>query len=347
MNSKHRSIRGFSLVEMLISIAVGTVILASALSILRSAMDVSSLVAQRGEMQQNSRVAINLIATDLRQAGSRMPTGGIALPTTETPFRACDSSGCHIDNPGLADFRLYAVTPGDGLGKTINGQATDVVTLAYRDPSLNLDEFPLVDIAADGTEIEVDAATNPSITDSVVGLVDGDVVVVTNIYGSAAAVVTGVAGNKISFADGDPINFNQSGAATGNIANLANPGTGGFPLTTAFRVSVVTFYIDDEDLNNPRLMRQIGARAPVAVAEHITSLQFTYDIFDEATTSASAELAGAGGLPNQIRKVNIEVTGRSPGKSLFGRDMNYVTLRTSVSGRNLAFRDRYPDADES
>jgi hypothetical protein len=149
-------------------------------------------------------------------------------------------------------------------------------------------------------------------------------------------------GNRIQFADNDPLRFNQSGAEFGNIKGLANPSSGGvYPPTRAFRVSVVTYYVDNTDVDNPVLMRQVNAHEPVPVAESIENLQLTYDIFDDNTSVATSGLVDASGLPNQVRKINISVLVRSPAEGLFGRDFERANLATSVSTRNLVFRDRY------
>ena len=103
----------------------------------------------------------------------------------------------------------------------------------------------------------------------------------------------------------------------------------------------MSYFIDATDWENPILMRQVSAHPPTAVAEHIMDLQFTFDIFDDEAEVAVADLGDAGGLPNQIRKMNIHVSSRSPKKTIFHGQKQYVSLRTSVSGRNLAFRDRY------
>jgi hypothetical protein len=88
-------------------------------------------------------------------------------------------------------------------------------------------------------------------------------------------------------------------------------------------------------------MRQVNAHPPEPVAEFVENLQLTYDIFDEATAQSTAGLAGAGGFPNQIRKSNISVGTRSARRRLFGRGFERTSLLTSVSARNMIFRDRY------
>ena len=90
-----------------------------------------------------------------------------------------------------------------------------------------------------------------------------------------------------------------------------------------------------------RLMRQVNAFAPVPVAETVENLQLTYDTFDDATLVATSDLPTAGGLPNQIRKVNISINVRSPQPETRNGRYDRFAVKTSVSVRNLSFSDRY------
>jgi hypothetical protein len=173
----------------------------------------------------------------------------------------------------------------------------------------------------------------------------GDVLVLCNANGCAAATVTAVDAvtKQVSLAAGDPLHLNQPAAALGNVASLASPpGSGTYPQTQAFRALIVTYYIDTTtDPAAPRLMRHVGANSAVPVAQNIENLQISYDTFDENAGAATVNLPDAGGLPNQIRKVNIQITSRARFGRLAGRGFERMGLVTSVSPRNLSFRDRY------
>ncbi|MFQ5739085.1 MAG: PilW family protein [Acidobacteriota bacterium] len=331
-------IRGFTLVEMVVGLAVSLVVVGGAVTLLRQSVTVNEQITQRAEMQQNARVALNQMARDLSIAGTGTPVGGIQLPdggvSSASKF-ACDSLGCYLADNTYGDQRLYAVTPGDGRGPTAQGIATDVVTLMYRDLTLPLDDYALLSVAAD--QIQVNPATTPPITDPAVGIRNGDVLALCNVNGCAAGAVTSSTSDRIYFSDGDPLNLNQTSAGFGNISSLANP-DGTYPQTTAFRINVLTYYVD---AMTSRMMRQLSAHAPAPVAENIVDLQLTYDIYDDGAAVGTAELPNAGGTPNQVRKINISVGARSPARSLLQTDYERINLTTSVSARNLAFRDRY------
>lgn len=346
-----RSERGFSLMELLLAMALGLVVLAGAVAMLRQGVDISHMVTQRAEMQQNVRVAINFLARDLSIAGTGMPAGGIQLPIgggAQNPLRGCSTTNCGLWG-FFADQRLYSVTPGDGLGPIVNGVQTDIVTLAYRDDSIDLGQ--LTAATPSGNQLDIDPTINPPLNDPAVGIQINDMLVLCNSNGCAVGVVTGLIPDGILFANPDDLNVNQPSAANGNIASILDPPNGpAIPPTSAYRINTVTYFIQmvagpDGQLNTAddvaRLMRQVNANPPAPVAENIENLQFTYDIFDDNLGVPTAALPNAGGLPNQIRKINISVSARSPARGLFRPRYERSTLVTSVNARNLTFRDRY------
>ena len=99
-----------------------------------------------------------------------------------------------------------------------------------------------------------------------------------------------------------------------------------------------------------------GAAKPAShgtiVAFDIENLQITYDIADGVTNPANvrmtdADLNGTGACapracsPNQIRKVNLLLSGRSARPSRVLGQYFHNTLVTQISLRSLAFVDRY------
>jgi len=326
--------KGFSLVEMLVTVALCSLVVGGVMELLRQGISIQSAATQRFEMQQNARVALNLMAQDLSLASTGFVNGGIQLPTgngSSKPKRSCSSSSCGIWDY-LTDDRMYAITPGDGLGPTIGGVATDIVTLVYRDADLaTLSAAMLASINSTGTQITTQAGATA-------GILANDVLMLCNSLGCAAGVVTSVASgsNQIDFAAGDSLSFNQSAISVGNIKSISNSGV--FPPTTAYRVMVISYFIESSSM---RLMRQVNAFSPVPVAETVENLQITYDTFDDATMAATANLPTAGGVPNQIRKVNISINVRSPQPETRNGRYDRFAARTSVSVRNLSFSDRY------
>src|SRR3984957_13214787 len=73
--------RGFTLLELMVSMAVGLIVMAAMASLFRTGMQSTMLVTQRAETQQNMRAAIDLLVKDISMAGAGLPSGGIQLPT--------------------------------------------------------------------------------------------------------------------------------------------------------------------------------------------------------------------------------------------------------------------------
>src|SRR5580765_1259634 len=148
---------GFTLVEIMVGMAVTMIALGTAVVLLRDSSRANSNVTQTADMSDNMRAGLNLIVQDLIQAGTGIPTGGISIPNT------IDASGCNIGAPvnrPPAVFNLTfagpnsaiphcnvilpAIEPGFGLGPKVTGPdgttvpATDIITMMYADNTLSL-----------------------------------------------------------------------------------------------------------------------------------------------------------------------------------------------------------------
>lgn len=335
-----RSETGYSLVEMMVATAVGLVLLAAAAALFRPAVDISYLLTQQAVVQQSVRSAMNVLTGELSTAGNGLTGGGVQLPDgplSPAPKFGCDPTACYLSSNTYPNRRLYGLTPGDSRGATVNSITTDVVTVAYRDPESTLDQFPLLEVSVGGDQIRFDGQTDPAYNDPAVGVQPGDILIVCNANGCAAGVATAVVANGYVTLGSDPLDLNQSGAAFGNIKLIRNPSLE----TRAFRVLAVTYYVDGSTEDTLRLMRQVSAHPPRVAALNIENLQLSYDIFDENSASITNNLPDAGGTPNQIRKINLSITARSPAQGLFDRGYERMTLTTSVSPRFLWFRDRF------
>ncbi len=374
--TNYKTDRGFSLLELLIAIAVSLIVLGAALMAFKKATDVTTVAVNRAEMQANARVAINSIARDLAEAGAGgFPYGGIGLPNGATPFFARDTAGNnYLNNNTYAQDVLYAVTPAFNAGPTIDSITTDGITLVYVDQSLfsapcSNWSTTFVSVNPSGSQITVPGTLCPALNDPVYGLNDGDMVIVTagTTGQSAVGEITNLpASDKIDFAASDVLGMNVPSASSGNIASLANPGppAGSYPPIQIARILMVSYFIQALDANGNaipllgpgvvapnavdyRLMRMVNSHPPVPVAEHIVNLKFSYDLMStagaETSANPSAVVAGVPVFAN-IRNVYISVTSRSPhplGANVGGNGYTYSTMFTNVSPRNLSFKNRY------
>lgn len=249
-NRTKRRERGFSLLEMTIAMALGTLVLGAAVQLYSQGVSATWTVSQRAEMQQDFRAASNMLLKDLSLAGAGLPNAAaIALPTTVTPVYGCDQSTCYLgaaNNTGGSypvqggTPYLYGLIPGYNGGPTIStppGQ-TDTVTVVYTDTALYLNCYAPT-ITAKGVVTFAPVVTTPAtpwpppgclpsnvtaqsgvapqnLNDAVVGLTPGDLVLMTfnsvPVIGEVTGAPTTSGGNTfvVPFANSDALHMNQT-----------------------------------------------------------------------------------------------------------------------------------------
>jgi type II secretory pathway pseudopilin PulG len=357
---KRKNTSGFTLVEVLVATLLGMTVLGMVVSVFTSASDAGRRSSSRADIQQSARGSLAIINRDMTQASIGVPQAGIALPSgagSTLALFACSPVQCYLPagNNTYPNNTLSPVTPGENKGP--NG--TDVVTIAYLDATWPVSNQQLVTMAPNGSSITVNTGTfdttgNPAppptglaYNDPVFGTKVGDVLMISNLNGAAVATVTKVDPNGlIELKAGDPLNLNQPNAAAGNVAGLYNP----LIATSAARLNVVTYFIQilpgpDGILGTaddiPTLYRQLNAQVAIPVAEYVTNMQFTYDIYNAATATYSAGLLGSAvANASEIRKVTVLLTLRSEYREPQG-NFHTLTVSSAVSPRDLSFTNRY------
>jgi len=348
---------GFTLLELMVAMAVGLIVLGAIASLFKTGMDSAMLVTQRAETQQNMRAAIDLMVKDISMAGAGLPSGGIQLPTgagSSASLFGCDQTGtCHVPGGTYPTGNyMYGIIPGFSNG--VEGNAVvpaapppainDSITSIYADYNFPLSQYDVTfPVPGDGTNITL--TPNPAFIpappplNAAGGIKVGDLIMLSNPLGTAVGEVTNVTPTGLEFANLDPLNFNQNGAASNNIAAISTGAN-----TVAYRLLAVTYYltVPPPKGETPRLMRQVNGLAPVPVADNIINLQFSYDIYNATTSALDANQTnplGVGDSPNLMQKINIVVMGQSILNH--GNKSQNLYLATSVSARNMAFRNRY------
>src|ERR1700686_2678486 len=137
--------RGVTLIELLVSMALGLGGLGVAVELYVSPRNATWTVSQRAAMQEDVRASSNIMVKDLSMAGAGFPAPGgvigLASGTGTSPAYGCDIVGaCHLGlgNNAAVNFpgkQLFAVIPGFGTGFTIppNVTPSDTITVAYTD----------------------------------------------------------------------------------------------------------------------------------------------------------------------------------------------------------------------
>jgi prepilin-type N-terminal cleavage/methylation domain-containing protein len=384
----NRKTAGFTLVELMIAMAVTMVLLYAAVVAFRDASQTNQIVTQNSDMADNLRNGLNMIQTDLQQAGSGIPFGGIPLPYTSnnSTTAPCGTTppinrpilggtttfpSCHSTLPGVEPGSNLGplVTAPDATASTIN---TDEVTVVYAD-NLGLDARPInaqattspsnpgcpngsltlsgstLTAVFDGTTLNSSGGYNcVNFLKNGITINVGDLIMFSNSLGEALLAVTSVSGQTLTFASGDPFALNGRTEAGGTINQLQASGCGGknacFPNTTATRVWMVSYYLDN--VTSPpyiRLIRQVGLQTATPVGETLENLQFTFNFVDGNTNPTNQQTVPTGDSESQIMSVNVYLAARSSYKIHVGNNYLYSrdNLTTQVSLRSMAYHNQY------
>jgi hypothetical protein len=361
---------GYSVMEMLVAMGIMTVVMGATAASLDQASKMRDAAVLMTGVNNSLRTGMDLMIRDMLQIGSGLPPGHVILVPSGTGAVQMNIPG----PPGTTfvtpsgDLDWAAVIPGDALGPTINGVPTDTITMLMADN--NFVDMPLTAIT--NTTIDV-AATHPgsgtaiNIQTGVDRLQTGQLLMLEKGSNTTLVQITAIdfTSRRVTFANGDSLKLNQTGAAAGNVVALraaAPPDTlsGGVIPTTATRIRMISYYLDNTVAAHPRLVRRVNNGHPTtfnnalgtAVAIDIENLQFTYDLVDGTTNPSNVSFVtadyGTTGACNpnpcsqvQIRKVNVVLMGRStnplPGRTSVYRN----TLTSQVSLRGMAFVDEY------
>ena len=115
----HNDHKGFTLIEVLITMLISGIVMASIFSIFQSQQDSYVAQDQVAEMQQNLRAAFNVMVSEIRMAGydpDGFGTAGITVanPNSITSTLVADDDGLDNDNAdGDGDSSTGADEPGE------------------------------------------------------------------------------------------------------------------------------------------------------------------------------------------------------------------------------------------
>lgn len=363
---------GFSLVELLVAVAITIIIVGVSLDALNQGQRASEAISLMSNMTENLRAGMDQIQHDLVLAGSGIPIGGISIP---------NGAGPAINEPSPTGFTytfpagstaIAAVTTGHLQGPLISGAvSSDMVTVIYADNQT----FPPDSVAApNGLPLSANFINDPAAappdkpcsgTISATGLsatfdatcvvfnagngavAAGDLIMFSNAQGNTMEYVTSVNGQKMNFAAGDPYKLNNRTDPAGTIYQLQsavapNPVT--YPPTTATRIWMVTYYLDNTNPAGPRLMRQVNFFPAQPVAESIEALWITYNFVNGVACGAACSnqpIAPVGMTANQMMSANLFLGARADKAFSWTKQTFRNNLVSQVSLRGLAFTNEF------
>jgi prepilin-type N-terminal cleavage/methylation domain-containing protein len=258
---------GFSLIELMVAMAVTTVLLAAAVLAFRDASQSNQAVSQGSDMSENLRSGLNMIQLDLQQVGTGIPTGGINIPytapcgTTARINRPMLNGVSTFPYPGATcESTIPAVEPGNAMGPYITApdavagtpanpnSITDEITMLYADNTAGLDQVPINQPASAGPpavagcpngSLQLTGTTLTATFDincvnisnaslgPMVTINPGDLIMFSNNKGNTLLTVTSRASQTLTFAKGDPFDLNGRSEAGGTIQYLETSTTCG------------------------------------------------------------------------------------------------------------------------
>jgi type IV pilus assembly protein PilW len=319
--------KGFSLVEMMVAITLGLILLAGVLSIFFSSRVTYSSNERTARLQENGRVALDLVTHDLRSAGYQGCARGVPFNNslnTPTgllwnyifPVQGYESDGAGAFSPALG----LALTP-----TPVNDSDVVVVRSSQRDGRMARLEANLATLADDLTVTNTGA------------IAAGNIYMISDC--NAADVFQATTWNTGS--PNGSIVHAATGAAPGNasasMSYLYRIGARVVPLET------VIYYVGvDATSGEPGLFRQIGTNAPQLLIEGVQALQISYG--EDTDGDRVANFYRSASLVtnwNAIISVNVSMLIRSEeyGQSTDGN--TYTLLATAVGGKVLGpYNDR-------
>jgi type II secretory pathway pseudopilin PulG len=365
---------GFTMVEFIIAMAITLAVVGITLVAFSDATRSNERVTLRSEMNDNLRASMNMVRQDLIVAAQGIPPGGIPIP---------NGSAVSISRPNLTPLTfagpmLPAISLGTGLGPAVkvlisstapspSGTPSDIITILYTDNTLGLGQTPINlpsgptpcngTIAANGSNAVFDAACL-NLATAKFTINPGDLILFNNVNNSAIQTVTSVAGQQVNFAKDstiDKFGFNGTNAPQGTIIQMQNPilplttpatYDGTYPPTTATRLWMTTYYLDDQtDPAHVRLARRINFNPAQPVGEVIENLTIRYNFVDGNSPPkqffADSSTIPTGLSESLIRSVNLFLAARS--NTAYSKTGTYFrdNLTTQVSIRSLSYYDHY------
>lgn len=336
--------KGFTLLELLVSMVIFLVVSASIWSVLRIAMQSRSVVNQQVGLVKNVRVGLNLIGRDTYNAGFGYPLkNSVVLPDN----RLSQLLGLPNDFDTSRDTVPPIIAGNNITLNTFNtapNVRTDQITFLFKDSSFNLIG---AGSSAVSQALNINAATTLSGIDEIIPTTGSnsscrvnDIYLITGNTGSTLGVATGLSGtNKIQFANGDPLGFNQTGLL-GPLRGITTP-------ASLHRVLMVTYFVTSDGILTRREYANITPAVPFVddpLVYGVEDFQIEY-ILDtgEIVENPSAGPDGIAGTADDtpsnlaaVRQVRFTISVRSVELNSAGQPFR-ETMAVTYGTRNLGY----------
>lgn len=261
--------RGFSLVELMVALAVSLVLMSGVLSIFFSSKVTYLSNEKTARLQESGRTALDLIVHDVRGAGypgcvKPAPVVSPFMSSLNTPTSPLWNFGVPVQGYEYVSTGTWSPTINFGA-ETLDPEPLDGSdVLAVRAVSRDAPALVLQDTMASGT----DTLTVPNVLGSAIAA--GQIMMVTDCFATAVFQVTGyTAGSP----NGELAHTNAAGVP-GNVS-----GNLGFAFAADARVlpvQTIVYYVATGADGGPALFRKVGAADSEELIPGVQALQVAY-----------------------------------------------------------------------
>lgn len=327
--------RGFSLIELLVTIVIFLMVTAAIFGVMQVAQQGRSMVNQQVPLNKSVRLSLNLLGRDTYNAGFGYPLeSAVIVPDA----RLYPLLGLPPDTDPTRDD-VPPIIAGDNIHpNNLNPDVsarTDQVTFLFKDHTFN-------PVGTAGREVSmplrINAATTIDGIDEIIPIAGGnaacrvnDLFLVTGNTGSTLAVVTGLSGtDRVQFANGDILGMNLTGAS-GTLTKITTP-------ASMQRVRMVTYFVtQDGHLTRRDFANRPPPAAPAAYVDEVLvygvedfQIEYVMDDGTIATNPVEIERLMA------VRQIRFTITVQGT-EAVAGSEPMRVTMTSTFSTRNLGY----------
>ncbi len=322
MSITNRRAAGFSLVELMVALTIGMVLLAATSSIFVSSKKTYTVNDSLARLQENGRVAMQIISRDIRATGYYGCSDDISSITNV------------LNNKDAFDFdaetRLESVEFGDPVAGATWTPSTNLVSGFT--PLPNTDAIAVrfgkvlgADLDADMNQKSSEMKIDPSTTD----INEGDILMLTDCSSADVFQVTDYQ-NKVSF---DHLIHNAGAGTPGNSTGKMSKAYSADAKILKFETNV--YYIGTGASGEPSLFRATlagGGLNPQELVEGIENIQLLYgkDLNSDRIPDVYMTAAEVNNSKTTAADLEVEWS-------------NVVSVRVAILARSLANLDYSSD----
>jgi type IV pilus assembly protein PilW len=326
-------IRGLSLIELMISLVLGLIVVASASAIFISNRQTYRATESMGRLQEGGRISFELMSRDIRQAAGNPCARDIPVANV---LRNSATNWWSNWNAGIIGYEGTDGTfPfGGGIGGRVNG--TDAIELKGAD---NISGVTIVSHNPPSAQFQVNTVNHP--------LNDGDIILVCDFRQATVLQITNAqpgTNTTVVHNTGNSVSPGNCTKGLGFPIDCATAGPNGTPYTydptsTIVKIQASRWYVGNNEAGGRSLFRTVltntGGAAGTAnqeIVSGINNMALQYLVRNRANYADASTLAAA----DWANVVAVRVLLTMAGNDRIGTDGNPIqrNLAHTVALRN-------------